>query len=199
MESVFSLSYAINIICTAIGFFTFIKLVSKDVYLSNHRMLPTIAGVITIFDFYNCLIPFVGKETGGFLFALCDMCALVIMFMMFFYFLFIKSPKATRFIVTVSLVVMISLCGYDFYAFYNQNPKPMAVDVVAVLFIFIGSIIVEFATPSPKFFDATDRIISRYMLVAFIVALAGYIADDYVSLYKVRLIAFAIDCLIFFW
>ncbi len=199
MESVFDLSYLLNILCTAIGFFTFIKLVSKDVYLSNHRILPTIAGVITIFDFYNCIIPFVGRETAAFLFVLCDMCALVIMFMMFFYFLFIKNPKTTRLIVSISLVIMILLCGYEFIAFYNQEPKPIAVDIVAVLFIFVGSIIVEFATPSRNFFDSTDRIIGRYMLVAFIVALGGYIADDYVSLYKVRMIALAVDCCIFFW
>ena len=122
MNGVFTLSYLLNVVCVAIGFFTFIKLVSNDVYLSRHRILPTIAGIITVYDFYLCIIPFVhSQDTVDFLYLLCDMCALVIMFMMFFYFLFIKTPKNVAVIITIAVTVMIALCLYDFIEYYFEK------------------------------------------------------------------------------
>ena len=201
MEQIFTIRYLVDLICTAIGFFTFIKLVSKDVYLSRHRILPTIAGIITVYDFYNCIIPFVhSSDTADFLHLLCDMCALVIMYMMFFYFLFIKTPRHTAVIITVSVTVMISLCIYDFVVFYNQSPKVIDVDLMAVLFVFAACLVVELKSPSLNYFDRVDRIIGRYMMVAFVIAIIGYISFDYVPVFnQTRSVAFAIDCANFFW
>ena len=201
MDQVFTISYMIDVICVAIGFFTFIKLVSNDVYLSRHRILPTIAGIITVYDFYLCIIPFVHSyETADFLYLLCDMCALVIMFMMFFYFLFIKAPKHVPLIITVSVTIMISLCLYDFVAYYTRQEKLMDGDMLAIMFVFVSCIFVELKTPSREFFDRNDRIVSKYMMAAFVIAMAGYVLQDYfMYLDGVRSIAFAMDCIIFFW
>ncbi|SET04067.1 Signal transduction histidine kinase [Pseudobutyrivibrio sp. C4] len=201
MNGVFTLSYLLNVVCVAIGFFTFIKLVSNDVYLSRHRILPTIAGIITVYDFYLCIIPFVhSQDTVDFLHLLCDMCALVIMFMMFFYFLFIKTPKNVAVIITIAVTIMIALCVYDFIEYYFGIPKQVDGDMLAIIFVFMSSVIVELKTPSKAYFDRIDIIVGRYMLLAFIVAITGYFLHDYLlGMDAIRSVAFAIDCVIFFW
>lgn len=190
-----------DVLCMAVSFFTFIKLLSSDVYLANHRLLPTIAGVITIFEFYQWILPHVPVEKGiTFLAMLSELCSMVIIFMMFFYFLNIKRPKTGRIIVTITVIFMILLCAYDYYSFALGNPKVNEVDLVAVLFVFVGTIIVEIKAPSKKFFDRTDRIVGQYMMVAFVIAIVGYISDDYFPFYnRGRSIAFTLDCIIFFW
>ncbi len=201
MEAIFNVSYLLDTICVAVGFFTFIKLVSNDVYLTNHRLLPTIAGVITIFDFYIWIMPYVRtEETAQFLQLLCNLCSMVIIFMMFFYFLFIKKPKMVVPIVTITLTVMILLCVYDFLMYSIQKPKAIDVDVVACLFVFIGSLVVELKTPSKSFFDRTDKTIARYMMLAFVIAIVGYITYDiFPVLDRSRSFAFLLDCIIFYW
>ena len=201
IHDIFSINYLLDFICMAVGFFTFIKLISSDVYLNNHRILPTIAGIITIYDFYNCILPFSKSiETALFLGLLCDMCALVIMYMMFFYFLFIKSPKNRTAIVAISLFVMISLCVYDFILYSFDRPKNIDVDLIAVLFVFVSCVLIELVSPSRSFFDRTDRVIGRYMLLAFIIAVVGYISHDFFpAFYNIRSYAFLVDCIIFFW
>ncbi len=201
MEQIFTIRYLFDVICVAMAFFTFILLVSNDVYLSMHRILPTIAGIITIFDFYICIMPFVRSlETVYFLRLLCDMCATVIMFMMFFYFLFIKRPKFTKLIVVVSLILMISLCVFDFVLFNMDRPKPLNPDLVAVIFVFAASVVIELKSESIRYFDRTDKIIGRYMMVAFVIAMLGYILHDFfLEFDRIRSIAFLIDSIIFFW
>ncbi len=191
----------IDVICMAVSFFTFIKLLSSDVYLANHRLLPTIAGVITIFQFYQWILPHVPVEQGiAFLTMLSELCSMVIIFMMFFYFLNIKRPKAGRIITTITTVFMILLCAYDYYAFALGTSKVNQVDLAAVLFVFVGTVVVEIKAPSKRFFDSTDKIVGQYMMVAFVIAIVGYISDDYFSFYhRSRSIAFTADCIIFFW
>ncbi len=190
-----------DVICMAITFFTFIKLLSSDVYLANHRLLPTIAGVITIFEFYQWILPHVPVEQGiAFLTMLSELCSMVIIFMMFFYFLNIKKPRLGRILTTVTIIVMVSLCAYDYYSFALGAPKVNQVDLAAVLFVFVGTVVVEIKAPSKRFFDSTDKIVGQYMMVAFVIAIIGYISDDYFSFYhRSRSIAFTADCIIFFW
>lgn len=201
MEQIFTLQYCLDVVCVAAAFFTFIQLISNDVYLSRHRILPTIAGIITIFNFYICITPFVrSQDTVDFLYLLCDMCAMVIMYMMFFYFLFIKRPRYVPVIITVAVTVMISLCVYDFIAFSVKNPKSVDADLMAVIFVFVSSVIVELRSSSVNYFDRTDRIIGRYMMLAFVIAMIGYISHDFIPGFeRTRSIAFLLDCIIFFW
>jgi len=201
IESIFSVKYLLDIICIAVAFFTFIKLISNDVYLTNHRILPTIAGIITIYNFYICIIPFVRSgETVAFLHLLCDMCSLVTVFMMFFYFLFIKRPRHVAVIITLSVAVMISLCIYNFVLFSMKEGKSVNADIVAVLFVFIACLYVESIAPSKSYFDRTDLIIGRYMMLAFVLAMAGYLFHDYFGSFdRTRSIVFLLDDIIFYW
>ena len=56
--TLFNAKYIFDVVCIAVAFFTFLKLISNNVYLTNHRILPVIAGVITVYDFYHCVQPF---------------------------------------------------------------------------------------------------------------------------------------------
>lgn len=201
IEGIFTLKYLLDMICLAGAFFTFIKLISKDVNLNNHRILPTIAGIITIYDFYICLLPFLKNPETSLVFEmLCNMCALVLTFMMFFYFLFIKNPKYRVAIVAFSLVVMVALCCYDFILFSFDRNKAINADLIAVLFVSAACIITELISPSRSFFDREERVIGRYMSLAFIIAVVGYITHDFFPDFnRIRSIAFLIDCAIFFW
>ena len=198
--TLFNAKYIFDVVCIAVAFFTFLKLISNNVYLTNHRILPVIAGVITVYDFYLCVLPFVkSMDTVGFIFLLCDMCAMVTMFMMFFYFLGIKKPKKVNIIVFISLALMIGLCFYDFLKFYNMEAKPYDTDLVAVLFVFSLSILIEIHTPSKAYFDRTEKIIGRYMMLSFVIAILGYILHDFLDFDRTRSLAFLCDCLIYFW
>ncbi|MCR4830548.1 MAG: response regulator [Pseudobutyrivibrio sp.] len=201
MEEIFTFEYLLDIICLAGAFFTFIKLISKDVNLNNHRILPVIAGIITIYNFYIFLMPLQkSNDTSLFLETLCDLCALVLIFMMFFYFLLIKRPKYHIAIVVFSLAVMISLCGYDFMLFSLDKANSGRPDLIAVLFVTAASILTELISPSRKYFDRAERIVGRYMTLAFIVAVVGYIAYDfYPGFNRIRSFAFFVDCAIFYW
>ena len=201
IESIFSAEYVFNLICLNVAFFTFVKLVSNDVYLTNHRILPTIAGLMIIYNFYVCIIPLLSDGyTVEFFHLLCDLCSLVIMYMMFFYFLFIKKPKGLIFTVIVSLLIMTALCVYNSFSFYMMKPKSVFVDFVAVLIVFLGCVFIELISPSPKYFDRTDRIIGRYMMLAFVIALLGYFLHDVIMFFgNIRSLAFLIDCIIFYW
>ena len=200
IETFFTVKYIFDVICMVVAFFTFIKLVSNNVYLSNHRILPVIAGVITIYDFYLCIIPFVkGMDTASFLYLLCDMCSMVIMYMMFFYFLIIKKPKYANAIMIISLGLMITLCFYDFMQFRFMEPKLVNADLIAVIFVFSLSVFIEINSPSRTYFDRTERIIGRYMMIAFILAMFGCLLHDYIGFDRTRSVAFMFDCIIFFW
>jgi len=201
IADIFTIKYFFDVIFVAISFFTFIKLISNDVYISRHRILPTICGIIVIYHFYIVSMPFMRTiSTELYMSMLCDACALVIMYMMFFYFLFIKNPRHVGVIITVATALMIGMCVYDFVLFSLDAPKNIDADLLAVIFVFFTSVLVSLYAPSANYFDRTDKIISRYMLLAFLIAIIGYIGQDFIPAYDgVRSLAFALDCIIFFW
>lgn len=201
MMGFFSFEYLLDVIFMGIGFFTFIKLISSDVYLNNHKMLPTIAAVITIYDFYICLVPFMSDtEVVYSLRLLAGMCAMVTMYMMFFYLLFLKKPRFHKTIVIISTILMIGICVYQLILFKLYSTHDYKLDLIGVVVVFLFSIIVAIGIRSKKFFDKSDKIIAKLMLASFVIALIGYVSQ--MALKGCTFVlssAFAIDCIIFFW
>lgn len=196
-----TVEYVFQVLCTALGFFTFIKLISNDVYIYYHRLLPTIAAIITIYDFYLIIMPFspdpVHNKAG--LCVLCDMCSLVTMFMLFFYLCYLRKPKMKTVIVVVGLTIMIGLCLVDFIYFNLARTREVNTDLIAVIVIAIGTLLVGRISNNISYFDNHDRYISRLMLGAFYIALAGYLIKSFFpENYTIMSTAFAIDCAMFY-
>ena len=85
---------------------------------------------------------------------------------------------------------MIGLCFYDFLKFYNMEDKPYDTDLVAVLFVFSLSILIEIHSPSKAYFDRTEKIIGRYMMLSFVRWLCLNLLEK--TFYFISVIAFIV-------
>ena len=194
--------YALQVICTAIAFFTLIKLLSSNVYLNYHRLLPIIAAVVTVGDFYLAIVPFMNDESQvQMLYLLVEMCTKVTLFLMLFYLCFLRRPPFTLPIVTCGVVIMIGLCLRDFLRYRQRGPHDLQSNILALILVVIVSIFVWLSTQSRSYnHDIQDRISIQMMVVSFVVGLLGYLLQTiFDSSYTFMAVALAIDCVIYYY
>ncbi|MCR4694331.1 MAG: response regulator [Pseudobutyrivibrio sp.] len=201
MTEFFTPDFLFELVATAIGFVTFIKLISKNVYINNHKLLPSIVATIVIYDFYHLMVPFMkGQSALDMLYLMCDMCAIVILFLIFYYVLFLRDIKNILWIVVVTLPIMVGLCAYEADAYRAGRTNTAIVEMVAVVTVFLSSLASEGLSEKRNYFDMQDRTIARYMLAACTFAMLGFVMQIIFPQYEwLRTFGFALDCLIFYW
>ena len=200
MEFHITLEFLANVLFIAIAFFTFIKLLSSEVYLKTHRLLPIIAAIITLYEFYVNIIEFIPDDGAiALVNILSDMSALVTMFMMFYYLVLLKHPKFYKVIITVVVAIMILLCLVDFVSYWYTGKSVSMADFIALIVILLGSLYVFFCSKSQSFFDTQDRQTAAIMMFSFTITFVGFLVQAFFKEnHWIISISFAIDCILFY-
>ena len=195
-----SMEHLLYVLFTAISFFTFLKFLSGRLYLYQHRMLPVIAGIITVFDFYIIAIPLTDKIDGvGMLRVLANMSSTVVMFMMFFYMLEIMQPRHYKVVRVIVLTIMIVVCLAQFVVYRIDWPG-YSLDAIAGLTILFGCLYNIKCKKETGRFDKEDEAISQIMMFTFVLSVVAYVVQSVLlpGNYMVTAIAFAIDCVLYY-
>jgi len=168
-----------SVICTAISFYTFISVLSKSVYLDKHRMLPTIAAVVTIYNFYTMLSAFVEPAQAATLQMLEDMTLRALFFMMFFYMVILHEVAYEKVINVLYCGLMIFLEGYYFFNL-GREKYLLTIDVIAILAIAIPSFVVIGFDHSRRSLRNNDEKIAFAMESTFLLFILGYAIQNVV-------------------
>lgn len=197
----FDVTYFLNVGFTAIAFFTFIKLLSNDVYLNYHRILPSIGAIIMIHDFYVIIMPVAGTiGATALLRTLCDMCSIVIIFVMFSYMLLVKKPRFYLAVHIITITAMVGLCAWKLHYLILGIKYDMTAEIIGLVCVVVGSIYTLLAQNPTKTFVRQDKRITAIMYVAFVIALVGYsLQAVYHDLYIFVTAAFGFNCICYYY